>query len=75
MIYMAPAASFLSAVRIMKLLRGFNDYIDINKLLREALAASQSNETILNMIDEMMRETTRESELEEYVRKKAELLV
>ena len=51
------------------------DYIDINKLLREALAASQSNETILNMIDEMMRETTRESELEEYVRKKAELLV
>lgn len=50
-------------------------YIDMNHLLREAMAASQSDDAMLAMLNEMLRETTREYELVEYVRRKADLLV
>ena len=49
-------------------------YIDTNHLLREAMAASQSDEAMLKMLDEMLHETTYEGELVEYVRRKADLL-
>ncbi len=50
-------------------------YVDMNHLLREAMAASQSDDAMLAMLNEMLRETTQEYELAEYVRRKADLLV
>lgn len=49
-------------------------YIDGNSLLREAIAASQSEEEMLETINQMLKETSSEYELAEYVRKKVELL-
>lgn len=49
-------------------------YIDMNHLLREAMAVSQSDDALLAMLNEMLRETTQEYKLVEYVRRKADLL-
>ena len=49
-------------------------YIDGNRLLREAIAASQSEEDMLKIINQMLKETTSEYEMAEYVRRKVDLL-
>ena len=49
-------------------------YIDADGLLRDALVVSQSDEERLNLIDKIIKETTRDYELVKYVRDKIDLL-
>lgn len=49
-------------------------YIDIDELLQEASAVALGDEAMLEMLDSMIKETTKEYDLPSYVRRKVDLL-